>query len=85
MDVDDTMTMCSVRQNGGTRCGGGNITSSWGTYMIPAANREASNSWRRNLAWFCIIVVILGFPMDVAVWPPQCVLKATCRCISTST
>lgn len=37
MDVDDTMTMCSIRQMVGTALGGGNITSSWGTYMIPAA------------------------------------------------
>lgn len=37
MDVDDTMTVASIRQIVGSFLGGGNIASSWGTYMIPAA------------------------------------------------
>ena len=37
MDVDDTMTAISLRQIVGAILGGGNLASSWGTYMIPAA------------------------------------------------
>ncbi|MEZ8823046.1 DUF3360 family protein [Vibrio amylolyticus] len=71
MDVDDTMTMCSFRQMVGTAVGGGNITSSWGTYMIPAAiAKRPIPAGAILLGSLCIIVAILGFPMDVAVWPP---------------
>ncbi len=71
MDVDDTMTMCSIRQMVGTAVGGGNITSSWGTYMIPAAiAKRPIPAGAILLGSLCIIVAILGFPMDVAVWPP---------------
>lgn len=71
MDVDDTMTTCSVRQIVGTAVGGGNITSSWGTYMIPAAiAKRPIPAGAILLGSLCIIIAILGFPMDVAVWPP---------------
>ncbi|WP_300177631.1 DUF3360 family protein [uncultured Aliivibrio sp.] len=71
MDVDDTMTMCSIRQMVGTAIGGGNITSSWGTYMIPAAiAKRPIPAGAILLGSLCIIIAILGFPMDVAVWPP---------------
>ena len=65
------MTMCSVRQMVGTAVGGGNITSSWGTYMIPAAiaTRQIP-AGAILLGSLCIIVAILGFSVDVAVWPP---------------
>ncbi|MFT7052596.1 MAG: hypothetical protein ACJAU1_000143 [Psychromonas sp.] len=71
MDVDDTMTMCSIRQIVGTAVGGGNITSSWGTYMIPAAiAKRPIPGGSIILGVLVMIVAILGFPMDVAVWPP---------------
>jgi hypothetical protein len=71
MDVDDTMTTCSIRQIVGTAVGGGNITSSWGTYMIPAAiAKRPIPAGSILLGSLCIIIAILGFPMDVAVWPP---------------
>jgi hypothetical protein len=71
MDVDDTMTMCSIRQVVGTAVGGGNITSSWGTYMIPAAiAKRPIPGGAILLGSLCIIIAVLGFPMDVAVWPP---------------
>ncbi len=71
MDVDDTMTMCSVRQMVGTAVGGGNITSSWGTYMIPAAIAKRPIPGGAILLGILVIVIaVLGFPMDVAVWPP---------------
>lgn len=71
MDVDDTMTMCSIRQMVGTAVGGGNITSSWGTYMIPAAiAKRPIPAGAILLGIMVIAVAILGSPMDVAVWPP---------------
>ena len=71
MDVDDTMTVCSIRQMVGTVVGGGNITSSWGTYMIPAAiAKRPIPGGAILLGLMVIIVAILGTPMDVAVWPP---------------
>ncbi|RSD32137.1 DUF3360 family protein [Vibrio pectenicida] len=71
MDVDDTMTMCSVRQMVGTAIGGGNITSSWGTYMIPAAiAKRPIPAGSILLGLLVMLIAVLGFPMDVAVWPP---------------
>ncbi|WP_397447671.1 DUF3360 family protein [Polaribacter sp. R77954] len=71
MDVDDTMTMCSIRQMVGTAVGGGNITSSWGTYLIPAAiAKRPIPAGAILLGIIVIAVAILGSPMDVAVWPP---------------
>ncbi|MDD7910518.1 MULTISPECIES: DUF3360 family protein [Pseudovibrio] len=71
MDVDDTMTCCSLRQFTGTFFGGGNITSSWGTYMIPAAiAKRPIPAGAILLGALCIIVATLGYPMDVAVWQP---------------
>ncbi len=71
MDVDDTMTMCSIRQMVGTAVGGGNITSSWGTYMIPAAIAKRPIPGGAILLGLLVMTIaILGFPMDVAVWPP---------------
>ncbi|MBY5923952.1 MULTISPECIES: DUF3360 family protein [unclassified Halomonas] len=71
MDVDDTMTMCSIRQVVGTALGGGNITSSWGTYMIPAAiAKRPIPAGAILLGLLTITIAILGFPMDIAVWPP---------------
>jgi len=71
MDVDDTMTMCSIRQMVGTSLGGCNITSSWGTYMIPAAiAKRPIPGGAIILGVLVMVIAILGFPMDVAVWPP---------------
>ncbi|MFY0713125.1 DUF3360 family protein [Seonamhaeicola sp. NFXS20] len=71
MDVDDTMTMCSFRQMVGTAVGGGNITSSWGTYMIPAAIAKRPIPGGAILLGLMVMAVaILGTPMDIAVWPP---------------
>lgn len=71
MDVDDTMTCCSLRQVVGTFFGGGNVTSSWGTYMIPAAiAKRPIPAGAILLGIMCIVVAVLGFPMDLAVWAP---------------
>jgi hypothetical protein len=71
MDVDDTMTVASIRQIVGVILGGGNIASSWGTYMIPAAIAKRPIPGGAVLtAVLCILTAILGYPMDLAMWEP---------------
>ena len=71
MDVDDTMTVASLRQIIGSILGGGNIASSWGTYMIPAAIAKRPIPGGAILtAILCILASIFGYPMDLAMWEP---------------
>ena len=71
MNVDDTMAVASVRQLVGTGLGGGNLTSSWGTYMIPASIAKRPIPAGANLtALLCVIFAIAGMPMDLAMWEP---------------
>ena len=71
MDVDDTMTVASLRQMIGAILGGGNIASSWGTYMIPAAIAKRPIPGGAVLtAILCVLAAVLGYPMDLAMWEP---------------
>ena len=71
MDVDDTMTVASIRQAVGAFLGGGNIASSWGTYMIPAAIAKRPIPGGAVLtAILCVLASIFGYPMDLAMWEP---------------
>ncbi|OIQ26683.1 DUF3360 family protein [uncultured Vibrio sp.] len=71
MDVDDTMMVASVRQGVGTLLGGGNLASSWGTYMIPAAIAKRPIPGGALLTGLmCIFAAIMGYPMDLAMWEP---------------
>lgn len=71
MDVDDTMTVSSLRQIVGSVLGGGNLASSWGTYMIPAAIAKRPIPAGAILTGIlCVLVVVIGYPMDVAAWAP---------------
>jgi len=71
MDVDDTMTVASTRQILGTLLGGGNLASSWGTYIIPASIAKRPIPAGAVLtAFFCVLCALLGFPMDLAMWEP---------------
>lgn len=71
MDVDDTMTVASIRQIVGVGLGGGNIASSWGTYMIPAAIAKRPIPGGAVLtALFCVLASVFGYPMDLAMWEP---------------
>jgi hypothetical protein len=71
MDIDDTMTVASIRQAIGTFLGGGNIASSWGTYMIPAAIAKRPIPGGAILTGImCILAGVLGYPMDLAMWEP---------------
>ncbi|MBU3825172.1 MAG: DUF3360 domain-containing protein [Candidatus Oceanisphaera merdipullorum] len=71
MNVDDTMGIAAVRQAVGSVLGGGNLTSSWGTYMIPAAIAKRPIPAGAVLTGvMCIVAAIWGYPMDLAVWDP---------------
>lgn len=71
MDIDDTMTVASIRQAIGAFLGGGNIASSWGTYMIPAAIAKRPIPGGAILTGvLCVFTAIIGYPMDLAMWEP---------------
>lgn len=71
MDIDDTMCVASARQVAGTLLGGGNLASSWGTYMVPAAIAKRPIPAGAVLTGvLCIAAAVLGYPMDLAIWPP---------------
>lgn len=71
MDVDDTMIVASVRQGIGAFLGGGNLASSWGTYMIPAAIAKRPIPGGALLTGImCVLAGIIGYPMDLAMWEP---------------
>ncbi len=71
MDVDDTMMVASIRQGVGTLLGGGNLASSWGTYMIPAAIAKRPIPGGAMLTGImCILAAVIGYPMDLAMWEP---------------
>ncbi|QQL44098.1 DUF3360 family protein [Sulfuriroseicoccus oceanibius] len=75
MNVDDTMSIASIRQAVGTLLGGGNLASSWGTYMIPAAIAKRPIPAGAVLTGiFCIGAAIIGYPMDLAGWKPVVVV-----------
>ena len=71
MNVDDTMTVCSIRQMIGSLLGGGNLASSWGTYMIPAAIAKRPIPGGALLTGImCVLAAVIGYPMDLAMWEP---------------
>ncbi|GAA3903940.1 DUF3360 family protein [Halomonas cibimaris] len=71
MRVDDTMGVAAVRQAVGSALGGGNLSSSWGTYIIPAAIAKRPIPGGAILTGImCVIAALWGYPMDLAVWPP---------------
>jgi len=75
MNVDDTMGITSLRQIVGSILGGGNLASSWGTYMIPAAIAKRPIPAGAVLTGlFCIIAAVAGYPMDLAAWMPVVVV-----------
>ena len=71
MNVDDTMVVASIRQGIGSFLGGGNLSSSWGTYMIPAAIAKRPIPGGALLTGIlCILAGVIGYPMDLAMWEP---------------
>jgi hypothetical protein len=71
MNIDDTMIAASSRQAIGSALGGGNIASSWGTYIIPASiARRPIPGGAIITGLLCVIAAIWGYPMDLAIWPP---------------
>ncbi|WP_394203064.1 DUF3360 family protein [Shewanella waksmanii] len=71
MSIDDTMTSASFRQTVGSLLGGANFTSSWGTYIVPAAiAKRPIPAGALLTALFCVIAALWGYPMDLAIWEP---------------
>ncbi|WP_370980584.1 DUF3360 family protein [Agaribacterium sp. ZY112] len=71
MDVDDTMTSCSIRQATAAVIGGGNVASSWGTFMIPSAIAKRPIPAGAILTGLlCVVLAVSGYPMDITVWKP---------------
>jgi len=71
MNVDDTMISCSIRQAVGSTLGGGNLASSWGTFLIPAGIAKRPIPAGALLTGLgCILAAVLGFPMDIAIFAP---------------
>lgn len=71
MDIDDTMTSASIRQVVGSVLGGANFTSSWGTYIVPAAiAKRPIPAGAIVTALLCVVAAIWGYPMDLAIWEP---------------
>ncbi|MFT0213401.1 DUF3360 family protein [Pseudomonas sp. F1_0610] len=71
MNIDDTMCIAAARQAIGTALGGGNVASSWGTYMIPAAIAKRPIPAGAILTGLlCLAAAFLGYPIDLAIWPP---------------
>lgn len=71
MNIDDTMCTASSRQVVGSLLGGGNIASSWGTYIIPASIAKRPIAAGAVLTGLlCVVAAIWGYPMDLAIWPP---------------
>lgn len=71
MNIDDTMASASIRQVAGSVLGGANFTSSWGTYIVPAAIAKRPIPAGAILtALFCVIAAVWGYPMDLAIWEP---------------
>ncbi len=71
MHVDDTLLNCSIRQVVTGLCGSGNITSSWGTLIIPAGiAKRPIPAATILMGIFGIIAVLSGYVLDVLSWPP---------------
>ena len=71
MNIDDTMCVAAARQAVGTALGGGNLASSWGTYMVPAAIAKRPIPAGAILTGLlCVVAALWGYPMDLAIWPP---------------
>src|SRR5690606_27371545 len=70
-NIDDTMCVAAARQVVGTALGGGNLASSWGTYMVPAAIAKRPIAAGAVLTGLlCVVAALWGYPMDLAIWPP---------------
>ncbi|WP_221801618.1 DUF3360 family protein [Oceanobacter mangrovi] len=71
MNIDDTMISASARQAVGSALGGGNIASSWGTYIVPAAiARRPIPAGAILTGLLCVVAAVWGYPMDLAIWQP---------------
>lgn len=71
MNIDDTMCIAAARQVVGTTLGGGNLASSWGTFMVPASiAKRPIPAGAMLTGLLCVVAALWGYPMDLAVWQP---------------
>lgn len=71
MNIDDTMCVAAARQIVGTSLGGGNLASSWGTFMVPSAiAKRPIPAGALLTGLLCVVAALWGYPMDLAIWPP---------------
>ncbi len=71
MHVDDTMINCSIRQIVTGLIGSGNVTSSWGTLIIPAGiAKRPIPAATILMGVFGISAVLSGYALDVLSFPP---------------
>jgi len=64
MNIDDTMCVAAARQIVGTSLGGGNLASSWGTFMVPAAiAKRPIPAGALLTGLLCVVAALWGYPM----------------------
>ena len=71
MDLDDTFTAVSIRNIIGVFLGGAQTAAVWRSFMIPlAVIRRPIAGASLLLAILAILCGLLGFPIDIAIFPP---------------
>ena len=69
--MDDTYIVVALRNILGTLLGGAQIASIWRSFMIPLATvKRPIGGSALILGILSVVVAFLGFPIDVAVFPP---------------
>ncbi len=71
LDLDDTFTAVSIRNIIGVFLGGAQTAAVWRSFMIPlAVIRRPIAGASLLLAILAILCGLLGFPIDIAIFPP---------------
>lgn len=71
MDMDDTFTGVAIRNIVGSLLGGAQMAAVWRSFMIPlAVIRRPIAGASFFLAIFAVAVGLLGYPIDIAIFPP---------------
>ncbi|MCX7842247.1 MAG: DUF3360 domain-containing protein [Clostridia bacterium] len=70
-DMDSTYVIVSIRNIVGVLFGGGQVSAIWRSFMIPLSTvKRPIGSSALVLGILGILAGILGFPLDMAVYPP---------------
>ena len=84
MNIDDTMIAASSRQAVGSLLGGGNISSSWGTYIIPASIARRPIPGGALVTGFMRCSGTLGLPHGSSILAASALSSAYCWGLSTA-